>query len=196
RYCPWIFCRAAAGDETAIGLARAGAGRARGSSWQAGGAAAGRRPATGVAGGAIGLTERPILTSSGEPARTFSEGFSFPGSYKGKVILSERRAMARRHLDTVLEHIRKLANLQDARDRSDSQLLHEFSTTQDQAAFATLVQRHGPMVLSVCGHVLRHAQDAEDAFQATFLVLARKAATVRKREALASWLHGVAYRMA
>ena len=77
---------------------------------------------------------------------------------------------------------------------SDGRLLERFVAQQDEAAFETLVRRHGPMVLRVCQRVLRHTQDAEDAFQATFIVLARKAGDVVKQESVGSWLHGVAWR--
>lgn len=79
---------------------------------------------------------------------------------------------------------------------SDGQLLDCFVHRHEEAAFAALVRRHGPMVLSVCRRLLRHHHDAEDAFQATFLVLAEKAHSLRQPELLANWLYGVAYRTA
>jgi RNA polymerase sigma factor (sigma-70 family) len=79
---------------------------------------------------------------------------------------------------------------------TDARLLEEFVSRRDEVAFRVLVRRHGPMVLGVCRRVLRHRQDAEDALQATFLVLARKAAALGRREQLAAWLYGVAYRTA
>jgi RNA polymerase sigma factor (sigma-70 family) len=79
---------------------------------------------------------------------------------------------------------------------TDAELLERFVSRHEPAAFEELVRRHGPMVLRVCRRVLHHAQDAEDAFQATFMILARKAGAIAKRGSLASWLYGVAYRVA
>src|SRR6516162_6213297 len=79
---------------------------------------------------------------------------------------------------------------------TDRELLERFATRRDEEAFAQLVRRHGPLVLGVCRQVLRQEQDAEDAFQATFLVLSRKAGSIRSAEALPNWLYGVASRLA
>jgi RNA polymerase sigma factor (sigma-70 family) len=104
--------------------------------------------------------------------------------------------MARRQLDTLIQLLRRGA-LAPATDRlSDGRLLDRFVQRGDGAAFEVLVWRHGSMMLNVCSRVLRHAQDAEDAFQATFLALARKAASISRRESVAGWLHRVAYRVA
>src|SRR5438874_2231436 len=78
----------------------------------------------------------------------------------------------------------------------DAALLARFARTGDEGAFAELVRRHGPTVLGVCRRTLRDGHAAEDAFQATFLLLARKAVSLHKPERLASWLYGVAYRTA
>src|SRR5215471_16797345 len=79
---------------------------------------------------------------------------------------------------------------------TDGQLLERFANRRDGEAFAQLVHRHGPLVLGVCRQMLRQEQDAEDAFQATFLVLSRKARSIRRAEALPNWLYGVATRLA
>jgi RNA polymerase sigma factor (sigma-70 family) len=95
-----------------------------------------------------------------------------------------------------LLHLRSQLAVQQRGGDSDEQLLHDFTTRRDESAFAVLLRRHGPMVLHVCRRVLGHEQDAEDAFQATFLVLARSAASLRNKTSLASWLYGTAYRTA
>src|SRR5260370_10555968 len=79
---------------------------------------------------------------------------------------------------------------------TDDQLLARFVAARDEASFAALLRRHGPMVLGVCRRVVRDAHDAEDAFQATFLILARKAAAVVKRDSVGSYLYAVAYHTA
>jgi RNA polymerase sigma factor (sigma-70 family) len=96
----------------------------------------------------------------------------------------------------VLQHLRRLAGTRSAAQSPDGQLLECFIRQRDEASFAALVRRHGPMVLGVCRSVLRHEQDAEDAFQATFLVLARKADSIRQPGAVAGWLYEVAHHVA
>jgi RNA polymerase sigma factor (sigma-70 family) len=95
----------------------------------------------------------------------------------------------------ILRHLRSLA-ARPMIDRTDRELLRGFAALRDEAAFAAMVRRHGPLVLSVCRRVLRHEQDAEDAFQATFLVLARKATSIQNSDTVGGWLFGVAYRTA
>jgi RNA polymerase sigma factor (sigma-70 family) len=104
--------------------------------------------------------------------------------------------MAANTLPEVLRHLRRLCEAEPGRDLDDGELLERFLAHSEEAAFALLVQRHGPMVLGVCRRVLHDAHHAEDAFQATFLVLARRSAAIRQRGSLASWLYGVAQRIA
>jgi RNA polymerase sigma factor (sigma-70 family) len=104
--------------------------------------------------------------------------------------------MSSAHVGAALRHIRRLATARHDLELPDHQLLERFATQQDQDAFAALLRRHGPMVLGVCQSALRNLHDAEDVFQATFLVLARKAGSIHRREAVSGWLHRVAYHLA
>ncbi|HKI35243.1 MAG TPA: sigma-70 family RNA polymerase sigma factor [Gemmataceae bacterium] len=103
--------------------------------------------------------------------------------------------MAREHLGTLLRLLRRRAGEEVAGALTDAQLLDRFVGRRDEAAFEALFWRHGPMVLAVCRRLLPPA-DAEDAFQATFLVLVRKAASIGRGDAVAAWLYRVAYRVA
>ena len=94
--------------------------------------------------------------------------------------------------NTVLERIRRTTFFQLAADHTDGQLLDCYVASGNEAAFEALVRRHGPMVLGVCRRLLLDAHDAEDAFQATFLALVRKAASIVPRERVGSWLYGTA----
>ena len=100
--------------------------------------------------------------------------------------------MATSQLGRVVEQLRRAVRGEDRPDLTDGQMLERFLTRRDEAAFAALLKRHGPMVWGVCRRILRSYPDAEDAFQATFLVLVRKGTSVRPREMVGNWLYGVA----
>jgi RNA polymerase sigma factor (sigma-70 family) len=104
--------------------------------------------------------------------------------------------MASAPLGSVLRHVSQLATAAASQNLPDGQLLERFAERHEQAAFAELVRRHGRLVWGVCRHLVQHEQDAEDAFQATFLALALKAAALGKSRALAGWLHEAAFRSA
>jgi RNA polymerase sigma factor (sigma-70 family) len=103
--------------------------------------------------------------------------------------------MANPQATVLLRHLHKLA-AQTTAPLPDRQLLQRFTRDGDEAALTALIRRHGPMVLGVCRRVLHNLHDAEDAFQATFLVLAKKASTIRHHDCLSSWLFRVAYHTA
>jgi RNA polymerase sigma factor (sigma-70 family) len=99
-------------------------------------------------------------------------------------------------LHRLVGHLRRWATTSSAGEPTDRQLLEAFAARRDEAAFAEVVRRHGPMVLGVARRVLQDLHDAEDVFQATFLVLARKAGAVAWQESVAGWLFPVAFRLA
>jgi RNA polymerase sigma factor (sigma-70 family) len=104
--------------------------------------------------------------------------------------------MATSPLSEVVQHLRRTVFLRDDTGLTDGQLMDRFISRRETAALAALARRHGAMVWGVCRRVLRNHHDAEDAFQATFLVLVRKAASIASPELLANWLYGVAHQTA
>src|SRR5262245_17959124 len=104
--------------------------------------------------------------------------------------------MGRAAAGALVRHIRRLVRGGGPDPGADGELLRRYTAERDEAAFAALVHRHGPMVWNACRRALGHHQDAEDVFQATFIVLARKAAAVRWRASIAPWLYAVAQRLA
>src|SRR5579872_1598673 len=104
--------------------------------------------------------------------------------------------MATSEMSGIIQHLRRTVLLREGAGLSDGQLLEDYLSRRDEEALAALVRRHGPMVWGVCRRVLPTHHDAEDAFQVTFLVLVRKAASIVSRELLANWLYGVAHQTA
>ena len=98
--------------------------------------------------------------------------------------------------DAVVEAIQRLFDQGTVVALGEKQLLDRFIVRGDQSAFEAIVGRHGPMVLSICRRVLDDQHDVEDAFQATFLILVKKAGSIRHRDVLGNWLYGVARRVA
>ncbi len=104
--------------------------------------------------------------------------------------------MANAHQGIVLRQIDRLYREGTLAGLGDGQLLERYLVARDEAAFEALVDLHGPMVLGLCRRMLRDPRDVEDAFQATFLILVRKASAIRDPSHLSNWLYGVAYRVA
>ena len=104
--------------------------------------------------------------------------------------------MAADSLKRVIQDVRAMLAGQNAAELPDADLVRLFARHRDETAFRILVHRHGPMVMGVCRRVLRNSPDAEDAFQATFLILVKKAAVLRAPAKLGNWLYGVAFRAA
>ncbi len=104
--------------------------------------------------------------------------------------------MAHEPAHLLAKHLRTLTTAARIDGLTDRELIERFAAGRDEDAFTALVRRHGPMVLRVCRRILHNGHDADDVFQATFLVLTRKAASLRRRDSVGCFLHGVAYRLA
>jgi RNA polymerase sigma factor (sigma-70 family) len=116
-----------------------------------------------------------------------------------KIARNDRRGardMATDQLSQVVQHLRSLVANRETEGIPDADLLKRYVHERDEAAFETMVRRHGPMVLGVCHRLLHNSHDVEDAFQVTFLVLVRKASGLRSPGTIGNWLYGVAYRTA
>src|SRR5262245_37459410 len=113
------------------------------------------------------------------------------GKYLRRTRVAKGKAMRAGPLSGILVHLRRSALVHE--QFTDAQLLERFVCRRDEAAFQALMQRHGPMVWGVCRRVLRNEPDAEDAFQATFVVFVRKAASIADAAGVGSWLYGVAH---
>jgi RNA polymerase sigma factor (sigma-70 family) len=124
--------------------------------------------------------------------------FAVPAQYirRRRAAISRGHTMVTGHLHPLLWHIRRLAASRTESSATDAELLERFVSRRDEAAFTCLLTRHGPMIWSVCRRIVPDVHCAEDAFQATFLVLLRKAGAIGRREHLANWLYGVAFRVA
>src|SRR5579884_505079 len=153
--------------------------------------------------GTTSRSTRIIASPKGKLSREPGEKKTDPISFAGALLEGRKQQgsareslMAIDRSTAILRHIRRLAAGPAEEALTDRELLHRFGTQRDEAAFAALVRRHGRLVLGVCRRVLGQEQDAEDAFQATFLILARKAAARGWRESISNWLYRVAYRLA
>src|SRR5262249_4193845 len=134
-------------------------------------------------------TERPEKIDAPAPCRSVSRR-------KQALPSSGASDMGTGQLNSVIRHLRKAAFREEVGAIADGQLLERFIHHGAEAPCEVLGRRPGPLVLGVCRRVLRHAHDAEDAFQATFLVLVRKAASLSRPELVGNWLYGAACRAA
>src|SRR5262249_55404349 len=134
---------------------------------------------------ALARKPRVGLEDSAHPTAEFQTNPPRAGTTMVTAFQRRTPAMASAPAGAILRHIHRL--VETHAEQSDGQLLQRFAVQREEAAFAALLRRHGRLVWSVCRHILHHEHDAEDAFQATFLVLARRAAAIRKSESVASW---------
>jgi RNA polymerase sigma factor (sigma-70 family) len=151
----------------------------------------------------IGQAFRRGLETRAERVQNGISGLAIENLYKNqlvRVITRERDQAApkrgRSEMELVARDLRNLFDVGVVGSLSDGQLLDRFLACREEAIFEAIIDRHGPMVWGVCRRILRDHHDAEDAFQATFLVMARKAASIVPREKVGNWLYGVAYQTA